>query len=649
MVALLVIFALSVAFKLNQSSIGHWDSVVPDSKMKNEGYLLGVPREARSDEWAVYTPLLLSQAANGFPVHNESVGPNNDPLVMSLPVKHFSTLLRPQNWGYFVFGIKRGFSFYWSFKLLFLFLSFFLLLIVLTKNSFWLSLFGSVWLYLTPYVQWWFSTTLPEMIISFSFIFLAFAYVLTAKKKLHVGIALALFIIFSFDFVLFFYPPYQVPLAFLLVLIMGVFLLEKITGGMSVQTVIQRGLLLGGALIFLGGIFYLFYTDASATIQAATNTIYPGNRSSPGGEISLGRLFSGFSLVPWGEQNFPARWSNAPEASNFLLLYPVIGAIYLRDRLLGIKNNPLIAIILILLSVLTVWIWIGMPLLIAKLTLLDLVPPNRALLGLGVAAIVVTVVFLAQRTDYESIKSNAKKRRLFNLYNIIIAAAIFIFSVLVAWSLRLDSPDYFRLRYLALIVLAIAGLSALLLWRKKTAFCILILAAAGLPPLLAHPGNEGITNPVVYGMGSIFNKEIFRFAEDVRTKDPQAKWVTYGNPTVANLFKAAGLNVLSGTSYTPRMSLMKSLDDDDNSFVYNRYGLLAFNETAVPGTNEISFTLPRFDLYSVAIDPCSPRLKDLGIKYFAFYYKISETKYSCLENHKLFEADNVAVYQRDDV
>jgi hypothetical protein len=50
---------------------------------------------------------------------------------------------------------------------------------LITKNNFWISLLGAVWLYFSSYIQWWFSSVnMPEMLAASFLAFIALVYIL---------------------------------------------------------------------------------------------------------------------------------------------------------------------------------------------------------------------------------------------------------------------------------------------------------------------------------------------------------------------------------------------------------------------------------------------------------------------------------------
>ena len=216
--ATLAIYLLIVTlFSVNGSSVGVWNDVF--HQKADSQILLGKPKPIRMDEWSLHTPAILSQcnSPKPFPVENYSLGAYKTPLIMNLPVAHFSTFLRPQYWLFFLVGTEKAYAFYWGMKLALLVGGVFLLLMILLENNFFLSVFGALWVYFSSYMQWWYSSPamLPELVGYFALLTSAFIIGLTSKRKTLIIAASLVFLVSFFNFVVSLYPPYQVPLAYL--------------------------------------------------------------------------------------------------------------------------------------------------------------------------------------------------------------------------------------------------------------------------------------------------------------------------------------------------------------------------------------------------------------------------------------------------
>ena len=115
--ALVLGYCASSLLDLNGSSTALWHNYA-DRGLPNVGVIIGSPQTVRSDEWMLQTPWIFSQARRtpAFSPSNPNVGSDVTPLVTNLPVRHWSTLFRPQMWPFFLLSTERAFAFYWNFK-----------------------------------------------------------------------------------------------------------------------------------------------------------------------------------------------------------------------------------------------------------------------------------------------------------------------------------------------------------------------------------------------------------------------------------------------------------------------------------------------------------------------------------------------------
>jgi len=101
---LIIGFILSIALKLHGLSVNMWDNCLPSEKYTTNNILLGKARGIRSDDLLVSTPFILSQIKHDFPQSNSNIGVDKAPATVhyNLPVYHFSSLFKPQNFGFFI-------------------------------------------------------------------------------------------------------------------------------------------------------------------------------------------------------------------------------------------------------------------------------------------------------------------------------------------------------------------------------------------------------------------------------------------------------------------------------------------------------------------------------------------------------------------
>jgi len=134
---------------------------------------------------------------------------------------------------------------------------------------------------------------------------------------------------------------------------------------------------------------------------------------------------------------------------------------------------------------------------------------------------------------------------------------------------------------------------------------------------------------VSVGLGPIYKKDLAKIIKEENKKNPNARWAVYGNRLLPNFFIAAGGDVLDGVKYTPPFNDIKILDPKgEYNNVYNRYAHIMMGENK-DLTKEISFELIYADLYRINIDPCSEKLKQLGVTNLAFDEKPSDKSIPC--------------------
>jgi len=535
-------FVLLVFLKIHGSSIPIWNQLVVDSPSSN-GLIAGLPRGTRSDEWVVSTPFTLSQLKHSpvLPLENESLGEGKVPLLMNLPTNHLTSVLRPQLWGYYFLSPERGFAFYWNFKIYGLIVSFFLLLMILTRNNFWLSVLGSGWLLFSSYIQWWLSCAATELIISFCCIFIAGAYILFSKNRNAIILNSVIMIIFLLNFILVLYPPFQIPLVYLLlVLFAGLFFqhysVEDIKKFLGYRIFVISSV---GALT--GYILFGFYIDARQTIVYIMNTVYPGKRRSVGGGISIIKYFSGFFNFFMTENKLPKFFNNASEASNFLMLYPVAIVGYSINYFKKRKNNTLEILVAAYIAILSIYMIYGFPEIISKLTLFSFSTSQRGFLALGIANIILCILYLNNKKYVKTNKVEAL------MIFFIVMAATLLFGLV----LREHTALFFRYRQIAMVSLLISTISTFLFYKNSLLFAIFLM-----PAIIA---SNILINPISIGLKPIFDKKISNVIAD-KNQNKATKWAVYGDRLRPNFFIANGANVFDGVKYTPPMGDLKKLD-----------------------------------------------------------------------------------------
>lgn len=624
----LIVFAGAVFLRINGSSIAAWSQELNESA-KLSGPLLFSPQHAREDEWTLWTPAALSQARQvpPFPSTNYSLGAGRSPLLLSLPVADYTTLFRPQLWGFFLFDFERGFSFFWCLKQLGLLLGCAWMLRKIGIQNRVVIWLGSLWIFFSGYIQWWFSTPamLPEMIACWAICIGCVIVFLQSVRWGEIGLAVAGFVFCGINFLLCLYPPYQIPLVLLgLALVVGIAAERE---GFPKALRYRRGaLLLGASILIVALLLIPFLWETRSTFELVRHTFYPGARRSSGGGLSFVKLFSGLFGFFETEKATPSIYPNICEASNFFPLWPaaVIGAIiYLRHK---IRPSFLEIAVTLLLGFLVLYCLSPMPRWLLECTLLSFATESRALLGIGLANIILCCLFFDRFSNVR-----------FGRIDAITAATLFCLGTAAVWWWATSrSPQIFPdPRQLALALSLSAVVFALFFLKPKFALWLLVF--------LMIVANSWI-NPVMRGLGPLTHSEPFKIIEKLRANDPAGKWVVYHDYILGGLVMATGAQVLNGYKIVPDLGFMHRLDPTRaGEWIYNRY---AYINCEFPQDHSLGASLLNPDLYSLVLPPELPLLRETGCRYI-----ISSEPWSDADNSGFFlvrrlSASNLWVYQR---
>ncbi len=615
--------AVWVGLKLHQSSISIWDSMHPQEFVERE-IDLGAAKPIRSDEWAVFSPWLLGQVHSGMKEHLPGLGPKGAPLLASLPVADPLMLAQPRHWGFFLFDIERGFSWYWAYKTFGFIAAVFTLLLLVTRGDTLVSLAGAVALYGASFMQWWLSAIPSELVTGFSISVVAATYLLQARSTGGMwfgalGVAWAVP-----NLLLNLYPPYLLGLAYLAVVLMvGMHFNAEGWGRLSyrLKTRSLLVLLALGLTVLAMAHWYLKVKDA---IDVMLATSYPGHRFSLGGEVPLYSLFYGY-FESWklNDNQVPFLPLSPPEASTFWHLFPIaLLVVAPKDWLLPKHRLPL----LLLLFCLYVVLWIAIPLpeglrmVLAKAGWY-LSPVARSQLSMAVASMLLVCVLISGVGSGRVVLSKAHPALAPGVMALSVAALGF-------WIQQKD-PVFFTTWRVLLGAFGMALLTFAVQQGHRRLFA-LILVVVALPPLYV--------NPLQNGLASFQNKEIFAIARQVQGNDA-AKWVVFGDPAkeqdarvssiLAQGLRASGMSLVNGTQYAPDVDFYKMLDPDRRfASVWNRYAHVDFKANREGGPMSIKTEF--LDHIVVALDVCGPELRRTGVTHAAFVGKMNPADLKCL-------------------
>jgi len=609
---LLAGFIILTSLNINGSSVGMWSAILTEQETLSS-LLYSLPRDARSDEWLVWTPSLLAQAKHhpSFPVENPAIGAARSPMLMNLPTRHYSTLFRPQLWGYFLFDIEHGYSWNWNAKIFGLLAAMFLLIRRLSDGRFWPALVGTAWIFCSSYVQWWFSSLpmLPEMLASWA-LALWCVMKLCDRPPRNAAIALTVGLIFAkVNFALCMYPPYQIPLVYLGVAILaGWFWKRRGEIPASGQWLPEwRWLAFAAAGIAL--ILVPFFVQMLPTLRLVAHTVYPGAQRATGGALSASDLFLGLAEPFISARAFPEHRGNVCAAANF---FPVwLGAACWMAATVGRGGNlsrrllwpPLLCILAF-----TVFALCPPPSFIGRFTLLSFSTEEDMILPIGIGGILLSILALREMTA-ETAETPHPLRRII----LIIVCGGLAANLLIAASG--DSPAFFNDWRLVSAIALSCCIFALYLWPTKRAFATLLIIALFLPATRVNPVNRGLAPLTKTSALSVIEK--------IRQSFPDAQWIAFDGTHQSALLLAAGVNVLSGPKMLPDLDFFHELDPGGRDLnIYNRFAMDVFHLARKPDV--VRFILINSGAFHVIVHPVNPVLRKRDVRFFVFSTPIGD-------------------------
>lgn len=595
----LALFLIFSAACFNGSSIGIlWRNY----KVGAPSHILaGAPQGIRADEIYYETPAILNQyfRAQRFEAKETALGPRNSALLGSTPVRHISTLFRPQYWPFF--ALPSGdfaFSAWWQAKWLIFVTGIFTLLLLFTGSSS-VALIGALWMLFSEFTQWCWSwpSMLPEMAGLFCFTLVFGFYLLVGRRPAALLASAILCAACAINFALCAYVPHLIPYAWAAVFIGAAWCIANAS---RIGDPAARGWRIGAALLAVaiaGAMMGVCYADLRDAIAAIAATKYPGHRSLAGGEYWPTTMLSHFFAASETAARFPPQYTNICEASGFLWLAPATLLAWSAMRALSRERRILLAGLWAAALFLLAWMFLPIPAWLGHYFLLDRVMGVRVLPAIGFlnAAIVMLVL------------SAPDHKRRFSASTLWIIALLVMAICLFAANRRING--YFGLGEVLLAALWAGTLIALLLDARRLAFA----AAAILPGVLLF----GAVNPLERGMATITESPLFELVH----REPrllEGKWLVYGDGFPPAIFTAAGCDVYNGMRYIPDLDLLPALERHgvDSRIFRDNLGYVAIawlkpGEHARADLGEYGPTL--------SVSPVDPLLKDLGIRYVAFH------------------------------
>jgi hypothetical protein len=429
-------------------------------------------------------------------------------------------------------------------------------------------------------------------VTTFSVMVVCLICFLQSRKRLNIWLSFVLLCVFGLKLVLLLYPPWQVTLVYLMLFILAGSLLQKGSlGNLRVHFQTKVALATVG-LVGAAGVGALGYAMNREIIEAMSATVYPGKRISLGGDVGLFQFFSGY-LDPLLDQpllneNHPFM-GNMCESAAFILFFPFVIIAMLLEKWFsrGRWLKPFVLALIAYLVALSVYMLLGYGSLLSRAMLLSYVPGNRALIGLGLASILLVAVYVAEPPSGR-VPLWAKG---------ILAA--FAFGGLTVFAIGFQARYGYPNWVVALPVsVALAVAVGAMMSRSRALFYVIMLLLVLVPSLGS--------NPISVGLEPIYGKRLVQAVTPIAAGNPGERWLVYGDLVSPEIVRAAGADVFNGVRFPPEVAAMRDLDTTGtHAEVWNRFAHII----AVPGQpGSTRFTLDQMDVYTMAVSPQEPAL-----------------------------------------
>lgn len=619
-----VLFVFCVIMEIHGSSIGMWARTLGSLET---GEIAGISRSIRSDEWAISTPMMLSQyyQAEPFSYFSESLRgiPTDMFIVYGQPVLDTAILFRPFHWGYLFLSPGKGLAFYWCGRFIALFLVSFEMMMFLTNRRKRLSLAGAVFIVFSPVVQWWFAINgFVEMLIFAQLSILLLNQYMQTEKVWIRSICAGVIAICAGGFILTMYPAWQVPMAYLILILgIGVIVKNRKSFRFRKSDII---ILAVTFFIFTGNMAHILWKSKD-TIAAVLNTVYPGKRVDIGG--------GAFSFI----LNYPSNiWyamfgrgtmSNVCESAQFIDFFPLC---YMLPVYVLVKKRgkDLITVLLLGMSILLFcWSIIGFPEILAKITLFSYSTGIRAYTILGFCNVLLLFRALSFTELYKM--STGK----------VVVSGVVLGSVVVIGG-KVVFPDFYPdIRYYVVTILAFIGLFTLLLFaaNKKYQTCFILFSSC----VMIYAG--AFVNPICHGIEVVYAQEEVQEIQTLYEKNKTALWAMESlGPPYNNLAIMTGASTVNSTNAYPAMEHWHKIDSSKQyEDVYNRY---AFVILQLKEEGDAEFILNAPDVFTVILT--AEDLKKLDVDYiFTARNDLAQYSNEDVELVQMKTVDRFFIYQ----
>ncbi|TPF77999.1 MULTISPECIES: hypothetical protein [unclassified Bifidobacterium] len=605
----------AVILNINGSSLGMWNYWLGHDA--SVGVVWGTPRAIRTDEYATGTPFAFAQEYEHYDYFNGLISGNPADMFMNnkyAPVWTPAEIFRPFHWGYLLLGSERGLAFYWAARLVVLFLAAYEFFLTVSNNGKGeehkgIACLGAVLITFAPLTQWWFAVnSLPEMLIAVFVSIVCFDRYLGGNRTMIRAIYVGVILLCAGMFILSLYPAWQIPLAYLLVLLI---ICTVVRHWGNIRFSGKDILVLVAEIVVFCVILASAFVMSWDTIQTTLHTAYPGARQSTGGGLNPLVLVSSVSslFLPFKEWiSVPGiEFSNATEVSAFVDLFPVGIVLAVINMIRNKKVDVLNTCVIGLVAFFTLFACVGFPLGLSKILFLTPVTSSRTIVVFGVANIILLIRAASQNTRETNMR--------------VVIPVVLVYAVVIAAINHFTYPLYMGRLLTAGCAVIVAVLSFSFIAGNQR-----IVSNVAVPLSILGMVASGMSvNPIQYGAAPLTQQPLTRQIQDLQ-QNSTGMWVADGDDSarLANLLVANGIKTLNALEVVPDLNTWKTLDTSGKwENTYNRYAYIAVQIQQSEATEP--FRLDFGDAFTLQVTPA--QLHKLGVSNVLSTQKLDEMQF----------------------
>ncbi len=511
-----------------------------------------------------------------------------------VPVAHLSAIAKPATWGFHLFDLKRALAWYWWFPLFGCWFALWWMLCLLMPGRPIVGLLISTLFISSPYVVAWsywpaYAVFLPAFSLCIFLLILKHPGRLTNFLLGGVlGVSLA-------GFALLLYPPQQVSLGFLFLMIAAAHLWDR-RHALSINLVLIGSLLV--AVTVTSVILWHWWLDARDAVMAMLDTLYPGRRvSDTGGGFSLPVLLRGFTnLTSLYAVDFGGGPLNQSEAASFhYLILPLLVALWSQAE--SARKDHTTQALLLFFAWCLFFVFVGISESVAKLSLWGRVPSIRVDLCLGLAYSLLCGQLLMRPPHCTTLASQSR------MWKAGAVSLVWVAIVAIAVSPFPESVQGGWGSWAKWVTLGLAFLAGVWLISGKARMFIsssLLLTLLTILPF----------NPWSIGPSHVQLKDP-QTPNGTVQEPPQGRVLVIGNHFQAMALMSAGIAVVNGIHYYPQAALWKRLDPTNaQRDVHNRYQHLSFNLGTSVAASGLDLKTPVSDQVQATLNPAKFDFRD---------------------------------------